>query len=94
MLKLFSCKVQSALPSDTQYYFLNGWLVKRAQPITAIQHLTKERKQQTPKIPKSEKTTKQLLGLFYSDKKYLENLLKDEGTMLFILCEYVFFFFF
>lgn len=61
--------------------FLNEWLVKGAQPITAIQHLTKEKKQQTQKTPKSEKTTKQLLGEFYSDKKYLENLLKDEGTV-------------
>ncbi|XP_026180953.1 outer dynein arm-docking complex subunit 4 [Mastacembelus armatus] len=48
---------------------------ERAQPITAIQHLTKE------KTPKSEKTSKQLLGEFYSDKKYLENLLKDEDLV-------------
>ncbi|GAA6217988.1 tetratricopeptide repeat protein 25 isoform X1 [Lates japonicus] len=54
---------------------------ERAQPITAIQHLTKEKKQQTQKTPKSEKTTKQLLGEFYSDKKYLENLLKDEDLV-------------
>ncbi|XP_026233420.1 tetratricopeptide repeat protein 25 [Anabas testudineus] len=54
---------------------------ERAPPITAIQHLTKERKQKPPKIPKSEKTTKQLLGEFYSDKKYLENLLKDEDLV-------------
>ncbi|XP_070779870.1 outer dynein arm-docking complex subunit 4 [Enoplosus armatus] len=53
----------------------------RAQPITAIQHLTREKKQQTQKTPKSEKTTKQLLGEFYSDKKYLENLLKDEDLV-------------
>ncbi len=65
--------------------FLNDWLLKRAQPITAIQHLTSQKKEQTKKTPKSEKTTKQLLGEFYSDKKYLENLLKDEGTMLFHL---------
>lgn len=67
------------------FMFLNGWLVKRAQPIAAIQNLTKERKQRIPKTPKSEKTTKQLLGEFYSDKKYLENLLKDEGTFTFLL---------
>ncbi|XP_039971499.1 outer dynein arm-docking complex subunit 4 isoform X2 [Xiphias gladius] len=54
---------------------------ERAQPIAAIQHLTKEKKQQTQKTPKSEKTTKQLLGEFYSDKKYLENLLKDEDLV-------------
>ncbi|XP_071323804.1 outer dynein arm-docking complex subunit 4 [Trachinotus anak] len=54
---------------------------ERVQPITAIQHLTKERKQQTQKTPKNEKTTRQLLGEFYSDKKYLENLLKDEDLV-------------
>lgn len=51
-------------------------------PITAIQHLTTKKKKPTQMTPKSEKTTKQLLGEFYSDKKYLENLLKDEGTVL------------
>lgn len=70
--------------------FLNEWSVKRAQPITAIQHLTKERKQKTQKTPKNEKTTKQLLGEFYSDKKYLENLLKDKGTVLFHLDHTIF----
>uniref|UniRef100_A0A673BIZ4 Outer dynein arm-docking complex subunit 4 n=1 Tax=Sphaeramia orbicularis TaxID=375764 RepID=A0A673BIZ4_9TELE len=49
-----------------------------AQPITAIERLTKEKKQQTPKIPKNEKTTKQMLGAFYNDKKYLEDLLKNK----------------
>lgn len=63
--------------------FLND--LKRAQPIAAIQHLTTEKKQRTQKTPKSEKTTKQLLGEFYSDKKYLEKLLNDEGTMLSLL---------
>lgn len=60
------------------------WTVKRAKPIAAIQNLTKEEKRKTEKTPKSEKTTKQLLGEFYSDKKYLENLMKDEGTLLFV----------
>ncbi|XP_068192860.1 outer dynein arm-docking complex subunit 4 [Antennarius striatus] len=54
---------------------------ERAQPITAIQHLTKEKQQQPQKIPKKKMTTKQLLGEFYSDKKYLENLLKDENLV-------------
>ncbi|KAM7387351.1 hypothetical protein PAMA_009801 [Pampus argenteus] len=54
---------------------------ERALPITAIQHLTTEKKKQTQKIPKSEKTTRQLLGEFYSDKKYLETLLKDEDLV-------------
>ncbi|XP_020488274.2 outer dynein arm-docking complex subunit 4 isoform X2 [Labrus bergylta] len=47
---------------------------KREQPITATQHPTT--KQQNQK--KCEKTTKQLLGEFYSDKKFLENLLHNE----------------
>lgn len=64
--------------------FLNEWSVKRTEPITAIQHLTTERKQKAQKTPKNEKTTKQMLGEFYSDKKYLENLLKDKGTVLFL----------
>ncbi|XP_059204393.1 outer dynein arm-docking complex subunit 4 [Centropristis striata] len=52
-----------------------------AQPIAAIQHLTTKKKQPAQKTPKSEKTTKQLLGEFYSDKKYLETLLKDEDLV-------------
>ncbi|XP_054464136.1 outer dynein arm-docking complex subunit 4 [Anoplopoma fimbria] len=54
---------------------------ERAQPIAAIEHLKNKKKQQTQKTPKSEKTAKQLLGEFYSDKKYLENLLKDEDLV-------------
>ncbi|XP_051243344.1 outer dynein arm-docking complex subunit 4 [Dicentrarchus labrax] len=54
---------------------------ERAQPITAIQHLTTEKKKLTQKTPKNERTTKQLLGEFYSDKKYLENLLKDDDLV-------------
>ncbi|XP_063759788.1 outer dynein arm-docking complex subunit 4 isoform X2 [Eleginops maclovinus] len=54
---------------------------ERAQPIAAILNLTTEKKQQTKKAPKSEKTTKKLLGEFYSDKKYLETLLKDEDLV-------------
>ncbi|KAM6966353.1 outer dynein arm-docking complex subunit 4 [Tautogolabrus adspersus] len=46
---------------------------KREQPITATQHPTTNQK-----ISKCEKTTKQLLGEFYSDKKFLENLLNNE----------------
>lgn len=51
---------------------------QRTQPIAAIQNLSNEKKQMTPK---SEKTTKNLLGEFYSDKKFLENLMKDEGLV-------------
>lgn len=59
-----------------------------------------EEKQQKQKTVKSEKITKQLLGPFYIDKKYLEWLLKDEGAMFFIsiplvllplLCLYMFY---
>ena len=51
--------------------------------MTVIQHLTKETKKKIQKkTPRNEKTTRHLLGEFYSDKKYLENLLKDKGTVL------------
>lgn len=66
--------------------FLNEWPVQRAKPITAIQHLTNEGKQKAQKSPKNEKTTKQLLGEFYDDKKYLEKLLKDKGTVFMFTC--------
>uniref|UniRef100_A0A3Q0RSV6 Outer dynein arm-docking complex subunit 4 n=1 Tax=Amphilophus citrinellus TaxID=61819 RepID=A0A3Q0RSV6_AMPCI len=53
-------------------------LCLQTQPIAAIQNLTNEKKQMTPK---SENTTKNLLGEFCSDKKFLENLMKDEGLV-------------
>ncbi|KAG9350118.1 hypothetical protein JZ751_026471 [Albula glossodonta] len=43
--------------------------------------MKKEQNQQNKKSPKSEKTAKQLLGELYSDKEYLEKLLKDEDLM-------------
>ncbi|XP_029015414.1 outer dynein arm-docking complex subunit 4 isoform X2 [Betta splendens] len=52
-----------------------------AKPINAIQHLIEERKQPLSMAPKKEKIAKHLLGEFYSDKKYLENLLKDEDLI-------------
>ncbi|XP_019949856.2 outer dynein arm-docking complex subunit 4 isoform X2 [Paralichthys olivaceus] len=54
---------------------------EKAQPSISIQHLTEENKDQTQKTPKSEKFTRQVFGEFYSDKKYLENLLKVEGLV-------------
>lgn len=39
----------------------------------------KERRLQTQKTPKTERTAKQLLGELYSDREYLEKLLKDDG---------------
>ncbi|XP_068434903.1 outer dynein arm-docking complex subunit 4 isoform X2 [Clinocottus analis] len=53
---------------------------ERAQPIAVI-HLMKNIKQRTQKAPKKERTTKQMLGEFYTDKKYLENLLKDKDLV-------------
>ncbi|XP_069565147.1 outer dynein arm-docking complex subunit 4 isoform X1 [Brachyistius frenatus] len=51
-------------------------------PIAVIHDLTKERKQPTAKnIPRDEKTKKQLLGEFYNDKKFLEDLMKDEDLV-------------
>uniref|UniRef100_A0A3Q3IZW7 Outer dynein arm-docking complex subunit 4 n=1 Tax=Monopterus albus TaxID=43700 RepID=A0A3Q3IZW7_MONAL len=43
-----------------------------------VTHMTKKH---TSKSAKSERTTKQMLREFYSDKKYLENLLKDEDLV-------------
>ncbi|KAF7668730.1 hypothetical protein LDENG_00290970 [Lucifuga dentata] len=43
------------------------------------EHLRMETKQQKKNSAKSEKITKQLLGPFYRDKKYLEGLLNDEA---------------
>lgn len=41
-----------------------------------------EKKQKIQKTPKDEKTTRKLLKEFYTDKKYLESLLKDKSTAL------------
>ncbi|XP_062874814.1 outer dynein arm-docking complex subunit 4 [Trichomycterus rosablanca] len=41
----------------------------------------KDLKQQNQKTPKSEKTAKQLLGDLYTDKEYLEKLLRDEDLI-------------
>ncbi|XP_041634188.1 outer dynein arm-docking complex subunit 4 [Cheilinus undulatus] len=65
-------------PSSMKLEIKNEDTTKMEQPVTATQHLTTEKKQRNQKIPKSEKTTKKLLGEFYSDKKFLENLLNNE----------------
>uniref|UniRef100_A0A3B4ZKA2 Outer dynein arm-docking complex subunit 4 n=1 Tax=Stegastes partitus TaxID=144197 RepID=A0A3B4ZKA2_9TELE len=54
---------------------------KVTPPFSAIQDLTKEEKQQTPKTPKKEKVKKQILGELYDDRKFLESLMKDEDLM-------------
>ncbi|XP_070704436.1 outer dynein arm-docking complex subunit 4 isoform X1 [Pempheris klunzingeri] len=58
-----------------------SFLQRDEEPSAAVQHLRTDRKQQSQKTPKSERTTKQLLGEFYSDKKYLEKLLEDEDLV-------------
>ncbi|XP_072298873.1 outer dynein arm-docking complex subunit 4 [Eucyclogobius newberryi] len=53
--------------------------VRRKYPATAIQQMMAEKKvQTTAKTRKNEKKHKQVLGEFYDDKKYLEDLLKDK----------------
>ncbi|XP_008328173.1 outer dynein arm-docking complex subunit 4 isoform X2 [Cynoglossus semilaevis] len=52
---------------------------ERSQPLTTVQHQPKDNK--TRKVPKNKKTTKQLLGEFYGDKLYLENLMKDKDLV-------------
>ncbi|KAL2101685.1 hypothetical protein ACEWY4_003446 [Coilia grayii] len=42
---------------------------------------SKERRLHAQKTPKTEKTAKQLLGELYSDREYLEKLLKDEDLV-------------
>lgn len=46
-----------------------------------LEQLMKKGQQKPEKTPKNEKTSKQLLGEFYGDKKHLESLLKDKGTV-------------
>ncbi|KAK6311585.1 hypothetical protein J4Q44_G00172490, partial [Coregonus suidteri] len=55
--------------------------VKKGWPKGLIHPLRREMRQQNKKTPKSEKTAKQLLGELYSDKEYLEKLLKDEDLV-------------
>lgn len=45
-----------------------------------LEQLIKKGQQKPEKTPKNEKTSKQLLGEFYGDKKHLQSLLKDKGT--------------
>lgn len=61
--------------------FPNEYPGKKNQPIAAVEHLTREKNQKIQKTPKNEKTTKKLLGEFYTDKKYLEGLLKDKSNL-------------
>ncbi|KAM6957638.1 outer dynein arm-docking complex subunit 4 [Aplochiton taeniatus] len=54
---------------------------KKVRPKGIAQPLRRDLGQQNQKTPKSEKTSKQLLGELYSDKEYLEKLLKDEDLV-------------
>lgn len=60
----------------------SDWQGKTVKPKGLPRTTKKEQNQQNKKSPKSEKTAKQLLGELYSDKEYLEKLLKDEGDCL------------
>lgn len=53
---------------------------KKGKANVPIRPLKKEQKQQS-KSPRSEKTVRQLLGELYSDKEYLEKLLKDQDLV-------------
>ncbi|XP_076851511.1 outer dynein arm-docking complex subunit 4 isoform X2 [Brachyhypopomus gauderio] len=55
--------------------------LKKIRPKHVIHPLKKELRPQDQKTQKSEKTAKQLLGELYSDKEYLEKLLKDEDLI-------------
>lgn len=61
--------------------FPNEYRGKRNQPIAAVESLTREKNQKIQKTPKNEKTTRKLLREFYTDKKYLEGLLKDKSNL-------------
>ncbi|XP_062302088.1 outer dynein arm-docking complex subunit 4-like isoform X2 [Osmerus eperlanus] len=54
---------------------------KKGRQKTLAHPLRRELRQQSQKTPKGEKTSKQLLGELYSDKEYLEKLLKDEDLV-------------
>lgn len=55
--------------------------VQEADPMAILDQLIKKGQQKSEKTPKNEKTSKQLLGEFYSDRKHLQSLLKDKGTV-------------
>ena len=52
--------------------------------MTATQLQRRHVKQQSQKSAKVERSSKQLLGELYSDKEYLEKLLKDKGVVLLV----------
>ena len=52
--------------------------------MTATQLQRRHVEQQSQKSAKVERSSKQLLGELYSDKEYLEKLLKDKGVVLLV----------
>ncbi|XP_060757978.1 outer dynein arm-docking complex subunit 4 isoform X2 [Neoarius graeffei] len=54
---------------------------KKAQPKNFIHPLKRDRSPYRQKTLRSERTAKQLLGELYTDKQYLEKLLKDEDLI-------------
>ncbi|KAJ8364558.1 hypothetical protein SKAU_G00133890 [Synaphobranchus kaupii] len=62
-------------------FFLKKNEGKTVKPKGLPRTTKKEQNQHNKKSPKSEKTAKQLLGELYSDKEYLEKLLKDEDLI-------------
>ncbi|MCI4384908.1 hypothetical protein PGIGA_G00044200 [Pangasianodon gigas] len=54
---------------------------KKPRPETFNHPLKKNLSEQSQKTPKNERTAKQLLGELYTDKEYLEKLLKDEDLI-------------
>lgn len=78
----------------TLFSYLNvcvcfDWQRKKARPKSFIHLMKKEPSERSQKTPKSERTAKQLLGELYTDKEYLEKLLKDEGVFMYSSFAYV-----
>ncbi|KAJ8414354.1 hypothetical protein AAFF_G00052240 [Aldrovandia affinis] len=66
---------------DLSFFHKKDEQGKTVKPKGIPRTTKKEQNQQNKKSPKSEKTAKQLLGELYSDKEYLEKLLKDEDLI-------------
>ncbi|XP_034047088.1 tetratricopeptide repeat protein 25 [Thalassophryne amazonica] len=67
------------LDSKEDLSFLQDMGVSTSPPSGAVQPVMMEKMQQSQKTNDNERTEKKLLGEFYSDRKYLKNLLKDEA---------------
>lgn len=74
--------------------FPNEYSGKRKELSGAVEYLMQEKKQKNQKTPKNEKTTRKLLKEFYTDKKYLESLLKDKSTVILFTILFLYHYFF